>query len=78
MIRILVPVVVALLTGYALHALAQARIDTRSAVSPIASSSSEGVSFVWFYDPAERSVYVCHTSRGTQSAVECKARAKLP
>ena len=78
MIRFLVPVVVALLTGYALHALAQARIDTRSAVSPIASSSSEGVSFVWFYDAAERAVYACHTGRGAQNAVECKARATLP
>jgi hypothetical protein len=77
MTRILVSVVAAAVMGYALHALAQVRIDTRSAVTPIASSSSEGVSFTWFYDPAERAVYVCQT-RGGQSAVECKARATLP
>ena len=77
MIRILVPVLAAALTGYALHALAQVRIDTRSAVTPIASSSSEGVSFAWFYDPADRTVYVCQ-ARGGQSTVECKAKATLP
>ena len=77
MIRILVSILVAAAMGYALHAFAQARIDTRSAVTSIASSSSEGVSFVWFYDPSERSVYVCQT-RGGQSTVECKAKSVLP
>jgi hypothetical protein len=77
MIRILVPVVVAALAGYALHALAQVRIDTRAAVTAIASSSSEGVSFVWFYDPSDHAVYACQT-RGGQNTVECKARATLP
>ena len=76
MIRILVPVVMAALTGYALHALAQVRINTQSAVTAIASSSSEGVSFAWFYDPAERAVYVCQAGRGAQ--VECKTRTTLP
>jgi len=77
MARILVPILLAVAMGYALHAFAQVRIDTRSAVTSIASSSSEGVSFVWFYDPAERSVYVCQT-RGGQSSVECKAKSVLP
>ncbi len=77
MIRILIPVLLALLTGYALHAFAQARVDARSAVTPIASSSSEGVSFVWFYDPGERTVYACQVGHG-QNAVECKARTLLP
>ena len=75
MIRILVLVAAAAMAGYALHALAQIRADTRP-VTPIASSSSEGVAFVWFYDPADRSVYACQTAR-TQS-VECKPKATLP
>ena len=53
MIRILALVAAVALTGYALHLLAQPRIDTRTAVTPIASSSSNGVSFAWFYDPAD-------------------------
>ena len=77
MMKILVPVLMAAATGYALHAFAQVRIDTRSAVTPVASSSSEGVSFVWFYDPADRSVYACQT-RGGQNTVECKPRTTLP
>jgi hypothetical protein len=77
MVRIFVAILVAGATGYALHAFAQARFDTRSTVTPITSSSSEGVSFVWFYDPSDRSVYVCQT-RGGQSTVECKARTSLP
>ena len=76
MIRILALVAAVALTGYALHLLAQPRIDTRTAVTPIASSSSNGVSFAWFYDPADRAVYVCRASPG--DTVECKARAKLP
>ncbi|HEX9221640.1 MAG TPA: hypothetical protein VF858_14235 [Gemmatimonadaceae bacterium] len=76
MIRILALVAAVGLTGYALHLLAQPRIDTRTAVTPIASSSSNGVSFAWFYDPADRAVYVCRASPG--DTVECKARTTLP
>ncbi len=76
MIRILALVAAVALTGYALHLLAQPRIDTRTAVTPIASSSSNGVSFAWFYDPADRAVYVCRASPG--DTVECKARTTLP
>ena len=76
MIRILALVVAVALTGYALHLLAQPRVDTRSAVTPIASSSSNGVSFAWFYDPADRAVYVCRAGPG--ETVECKARTTLP
>jgi hypothetical protein len=78
MIKTLVLVVVAALTGYALHALAQPRIDTRAAVTPIVSSSSNGISFAWFYDPAERTVYVCRAGQGGADTVECKARTALP
>ena len=76
MIRILALVVAVVLTGYGLHLLAQPRVDTRSAVTPIASSSSNGVSFAWFYDPADRAVYVCRAGAG--ETVECKARTTLP
>jgi hypothetical protein len=76
MTRILALVAVTALTGYALHVLAQPRVDTRAAVTSIVSSSSNGVSFAWFYDPAERTVYACRT--GTGDTVECKARTTLP
>jgi hypothetical protein len=76
MTRILVSVSIAVMAGYALHALAQVRADPRS-VTAIASSSSEGVSFVWFFDPADRSVYACQTGRAAQN-VECKPKAALP
>jgi hypothetical protein len=78
MIKILALVVVAALTGYTLHVLAQPRVDTRAAVTPIVSSSSNGVSFAWFYDPAERTVYVCRAGQGGADTVECKARTALP
>ena len=77
MIRILALVVVAALTGYTLHVVAQTRVDTRAAVTPIVSSSSNGISFAWFYDPAERTVYVCRTGQGSADTVECKARTTL-
>ena len=78
MIKTLVLVVIAALTGYTLHLLAQPRVDTRAAVTAIVSSSSNGVSFAWFYDPAERAVYVCRAGQGGADTVECKARTTLP
>jgi hypothetical protein len=71
-------VLVATLGGYGLHALAQVRLDVRQAVSAIGTSSSNGISFVWFYDSAERAVYVCRTGQSAGDAVECKGRATLP
>jgi hypothetical protein len=56
--RIAAVALVAALGGYALHALAQGRIDIRTAVTTIGTSSSNGVSFAWFFDPADRTVYV--------------------
>ena len=76
MIRILALVAAVASTGYALHLLAQPRVDTRAAVTPIASSSSNGVSFAWFYDPTDRAVYLCRAGAG--DTVECKARTTLP
>jgi hypothetical protein len=69
----------ALLAGYALHAWAQqGRIDVRGVVTPIGTSSSNGVSFAWFYDPADRSVYVCRSAQAAGDAIDCKAKAQLP
>ena len=78
MIKILTLVVVAALTGYAVHVLGQTRVDTRAAVTPILSSSSNGVSFAWFYDPAQRTVYVCRAGQSSADTLECKAKAALP
>lgn len=68
----------ALLAGYALHAWGQGRIDLRTAVTPMGTSSSNGVSFAWFYDANERTVYVCRSGQGVADAVDCKAKTQLP
>jgi hypothetical protein len=69
----------ALAAGYALHAWAQqSRIDVRSAVTPIGTSSSNGVSFAWFYDSTERSVIVCRAAQAGADAVDCRAKTPLP
>jgi hypothetical protein len=69
----------ALLAGYALHAWAQqGRIDLRTAVTPIGTSSSNGVSFAWFYDSNERTVFVCRAAQGAADAIDCKAKTQLP
>jgi hypothetical protein len=78
MTKLIALVFVAVLAGYGLHALAQARLDLRPAVTAIGSSSSNGISFAWFYDGTERSVYVCRAGHGSGDSVECKARAHLP
>ncbi len=69
----------ALLAGYALHAWAQqGRVDLRPAVTAMGTSSSNGVSFAWFYDSTERTVYVCRTTQGAADAIDCKAKTQLP
>ena len=68
----------AALAGYGLYAFAQPRVDARTAVTPIASSSSNGVSFAWFYDATDRAVYVCRVGAGGGDAVDCKPRTTLP
>ncbi len=72
--KTLVLLLFAAVATYAIHAFAQLR-DART-VTPIGTSSSSGISFVWFYDSSERAVYVCRT--GQADAVECKAKATLP
>jgi hypothetical protein len=69
----------AVLAAYALHAWAQqGRIDVRTAITPMGTSSSNGVSFAWFYDSTDRSVYVCRTAQAAGDPVDCKAKAQLP
>ena len=70
--------VLAALAGYAVHVLAQPRADLRPAMMPIASSSSNGVSFAWFYDAGTRSVVVCRAGSAPNEAPDCKAHATLP
>lgn len=70
--------VVAALVGYAVHALAQPRADLRPAMMPIASSSSNGISFAWFYDGASRTVVVCRAGMASNEPPDCKAHATLP
>lgn len=69
---------IAAIATYAIHAVAQLRADARAVVTPIASSSSNGASFAWFYDGAERTVFVCRVGPGPGDALDCKAKATLP
>jgi hypothetical protein len=78
MSKVIVLLFGALMAGYAMHAWAQGRIDVRTAVTPMGTSSSNGVSFAWFYDPTDRSVYVCRTAQTAGDAVDCKAKTQLP
>jgi hypothetical protein len=78
MMKIAAFVAAAVLAGYGFHVLAQGRIDVRPALTPIGSSSSNGVSFAWFYDPSQQTVYMCRAGQGAGDTLECKARATLP
>jgi hypothetical protein len=78
MLKFAVFLLLAALIGFCLHAFAQPRQEVRSAVTPIGSSSSNGVSFAWFYDPADRTVYLCRAGSGGGDAVDCKPRTTLP
>jgi hypothetical protein len=69
---------IAALVGYGVHAIAQGRTDLRPAVTPIGSASSNGIAFTWFFDSAERTVYLCRSGQGADDAVQCKVPAKLP
>jgi hypothetical protein len=68
----------AAIAAYGLHAFGQIRADVRPSVTPIASSSSNGVSFAWFYDSTERMVFVCRIGQTAAESVDCKAKATLP
>ena len=45
---------VAAIATYGVHAVAQMRADARPAMTPIGTSSSNGISFAWFYDGKAR------------------------
>ncbi len=78
MIKVAVFALIAALTSYCLYAAAENRIDVRPAVTPIGSSSSDGVSFAWFYDASNRNVYVCRAGKGVEGTLDCKTRSALP
>jgi hypothetical protein len=79
MSKVIAVLLAALLAVYALFAWAQqGRIDVRTAVTPMGTSSSNGVSFAWFYDSTDRSVYVCRTAQSGGEPIDCKAKAQLP
>ena len=79
MSKVIVLLLGALLAGYVLHASAQqGRIDVRTAVTPMGTSSSNGVSFAWFYDSTDRTVHVCRTAQASGDAIDCRARTQIP
>ena len=71
-------ILVAMLAGYGIHAWAQGRIDVRPALTSMGTSSSNGISFAWFYDPTLHTIYVCRAGQGIADTLECKAKSKLP
>ena len=77
MVKFFVLLVIAGLATFGLHAVAQIRADVRPSMTPIASSSSNGISYTWFYDSTERTVIVCRIGQAPGDAVDCKAKATL-
>lgn len=78
MIKAAALALVAAMAGYGIHALAQTHIDVRPVVTPMGTSSSNGVSFAWFFDSMRRTVYVCRTRERAGSTLDCHAKATLP
>jgi len=71
--------IIAVSAVFGIHAFAQVRADVRTSVmTPIASSSSNGISFAWFYDPTDRTVYVCRTGQSAGDVLDCKAKSTIP
>jgi hypothetical protein len=77
MIKIVGLLLVAAIATYGLHAVAQIRADVRPSLTPIGSSSSNGISFAWFYDSTERMVLVCRIGQAPGDTVDCKAKTIL-
>jgi hypothetical protein len=78
MLRLAAFAAIAMLIGYGLHAFAQGRLDVPPPPTAIGTSSSNGISFAWFYQASERTVYVCRLGQGAADALDCKAKATLP
>jgi hypothetical protein len=76
MIKVAAFVLMAVCAGYAFYAFGQTRFDARASVITLGSSSSNGISFAWLYDPTERTVYVCRVASGADT-LDCKAKATL-
>ena len=76
-IKILGLLIIGAAATYGLHAFAQIRADVRPAMTPIGSSSSNGISFAWFYDSTERTVIVCRVGQAPGDTVDCKAKTTL-
>jgi hypothetical protein len=78
MIKIASLLLVAVMATYGLHSFAQIRADVRSTMTPVGSSSSSGISFAWFYDSTERTVFACRIGQAPGDTVDCKAKTILP
>lgn len=77
MIKIVGLLLVAAIATYGLHAFAQIRADVRPSMTPVGSSSANGISFAWFYDSTDRSVFVCRIGQAPGDTVDCTAKATL-
>jgi hypothetical protein len=77
MLKVAVTLAAAAVVAYAAHALAQMRTDVRP-LTPITSSSSNGVSYAWFYESTERAVVACRIGPAPADALDCKSRSVAP
>ena len=77
MIKIAGLVLVAAVATYGLHAFAQIRADVRPTMAPIGTSSSNGISFAWFYENTARTLIVCRIGQAPGDTVNCKATTTL-
>ena len=78
MIKLLGLLLAAAIATYGIHAFAQIRADTRPSMAPIGTSSSNGISFAWFYDSPGRTVVVCRVGQAPGNTVDCTAKTTLP
>lgn len=78
MIRFVGLLLAAALATYGIHAFAQMRADARPAMVPIGTSSSNGISFAWFFDSPGRTVVVCRTGPAPADTVDCKSTTTPP
>ena len=70
--------IVAAIAAYGFHAYGQMRADVRTSLMPIGSSSSNGISYAWFYDSKERTVTACRIGHAPGDTLDCRAKTTLP